>query len=117
MEIKLRRFEETYIVDVFGDMDMYNASGVKDIFNKMVEKQIGRIVINLEHVEYIDSSGVGVLISIYASVRQKNILFYLSNVHGTVNKVLTLTKLDGFFPSAQSVDEAVMKIKNVVEGV
>jgi len=112
MDIKLRKYEDIYIVDVNGDMDLYNAPTLKDLFAKMVQKQVTKFVINVKKVDYIDSSGVGTLINFYAEVRQKKLQFCLANVSGTVLKVLTLTKLNSFFPSAASVEEAVLLIKS-----
>ena len=38
MEIKIRRYESIYIVDIYGDMDMYNANDVKNLINTMIKK-------------------------------------------------------------------------------
>lgn len=111
MELKFRKHEDIFIIDVHGEMDLYNAHTLKDVFAKMLQKQVEKFIICMEHVDYIDSSGVGILIGVYATVKQKNLRFYLTNVHGTVQKVLTLTKLNGFFPAAATVEEAVGLMK------
>lgn len=110
MELKLRRYEDVFILDVIGDLDLYNAPALKEMFVKLLEKKITRFVINMERVDYLDSSGVGSLLNIYALVKQKGLDFFLSNVHGTVQKVLTLTRLQGYFPETASAEEAVKKI-------
>lgn len=107
MELKIRKQGDIYIIDVSGDMDLYNTNQLKELFMKMLAKNIESFIINLENVSYIDSSGVGTLINIFSTVKQKNLKFYLANVHGTTKKVLELTKLMGFFPIAPSVEEAL----------
>lgn len=78
---------------------------------KMIEKNIKTIVINLEGVDYIDSSGIGALIYISSTVKKKALKLALSNVHGSVKKVIELTKLTGYFPIANSVEEALMMVQ------
>lgn len=110
MEISLRKHQDIYILDAVGDLDMYNSKTLKDLFAKIIAKNITKMVLNLEKVDYIDSSGVGTLIQIHAQSKQKRIQLYLCNIQGTVKKVLTLTKLDNFFPTADSIEDAVKAI-------
>jgi anti-sigma B factor antagonist len=107
MEIKLRRYNTIYIVDVIGDMDLYNAHQLKEVMNKLIEKKVGKFIINLENVEYIDSSGVGALIHVYTSIKQRNLKLRIAHVHGSVEKVIRLTKLMEYFPIVDSVKEAI----------
>ena len=39
-----------------------------------------------------------------------NLKLYISNIHGSVKKVIELTKLMGYFPIANSVEEALLMI-------
>ena len=39
-----------------------------------------------------------------------NLKLYIVNIHGSVKKVIELTKLMGYFPIANSVDEALLMI-------
>jgi anti-sigma B factor antagonist len=113
MELKLRKHESTYIVDVNGEMDLYNSYKLKELVMKMLQKSIKKIVVNMMDVEYIDSSGIGALIYICSTMKKMNGHFMLSNVHGSVKKVIELTKLMGYFPIAPSVEEAVLRLKTV----
>ncbi len=111
MELKLKRFEDVYVIQVLGEMDLYNASSLRELFQKMLEKNIHRLVIDMELCEYIDSTGVGTLLGIYTQVKQRKIAFSLSGVKGTVLKVLSLTKLNEFFPLASTLQGAVVQVK------
>ena len=44
-------------------------------------------------------------------MKKMNLKFAISNVHGSVKKVIELTKLMGYFPIANSVEEALLMIK------
>lgn len=111
MELKIRKFSESYIIDVIGEMDLYNSYKLKELVTKMLEKKVERFVINLEKVDYIDSSGIGALISICSSLKKLNKKLSIANVHGSVKKVIELTKLTGYFPLSPSVDESLKTIE------
>ncbi|MGC9313888.1 MAG: STAS domain-containing protein, partial [Sediminispirochaetaceae bacterium] len=52
MEIGFRKYKQIYIIDVKGDMDLYNAHELKDVVTRLIHKSVTRIVINLEKVDY-----------------------------------------------------------------
>lgn len=110
MELKIRKNGEIYIVDVNGEMDLYNSYKLKELVMKMLEKNVKKFVINLEQVDYIDSSGISALIFICSTIKKMNLKLSISNVHGSVKKVIELTKLMGYFPISNSVEEAVLTL-------
>ncbi|EPF30541.1 anti-sigma factor antagonist [Treponema maltophilum] len=107
MELKIRKSAEIYIVDVNGEMDLYNSYKLKELIMKMLEKKVRTFIINLEQVDYIDSSGIGALIYICSTIKKMNLKLSITNVHGSVKKVIELTKLMGYFPIASTVEEAL----------
>ena len=73
MELKIRKNGEIYIIDVNGEMDLYNSYKLKELVMKMLEKNVHSFVINLEQVDYIDSSGIGALIYICSTIKKQNL--------------------------------------------
>ncbi|BDC95771.1 MULTISPECIES: anti-sigma factor antagonist [Treponema] len=110
MELKIRKNGEVYIIDVNGEMDLYNSYKLKELVTKMLEKNVKSFIINLEQVDYIDSSGIGALIYICSTLKKMNLKLAISNVHGSVKKVIELTKLTGYFPIANSLEEALLMV-------
>lgn len=111
MELKIRKSGTIYIIDVNGEMDLYNSYKLKELILKMMEKNIEQYIINLENVDYIDSSGIGALIYICSTIKKKNMKLQIANIHGSVKKVIELTKLMGYFPIAASIEEAMTKVE------
>lgn len=80
--------------------DRLNASVaplVKDELTDELVKNNYRLVLNLENIRFIDSTGIGVLISALKTARQNNGSFLLQNVNKDVMGLLTLMKLDKVF--------------------
>jgi anti-sigma B factor antagonist len=107
MELKIRKNETIYIIDVLGEMDLYNSYKLKELFMKMIEKKIEKYIINMENVAYIDSSGIGALIYITSTIKKMSLRLSITNVHGSVKKVIELTKLSSFFPILPNLEEAI----------
>jgi len=110
LELKIRKSSDIYIIDVNGEMDLYNSYKLKELVMKMLEKKIQKFVINLEDVDYIDSSGIGALIYICSTIKKLSLKLLITNVRGSVKKVIELTKLMGYFPITGSVLEAVKQL-------
>ena len=113
LEIKLRRAGTIYVIDITGEMDLYNAFKLKDIVQKMIGRQIKEYVINLENVEYLDSSGIGALLSVHSELKKRGMALVIANVKGSVKRVIELTKLNGYLPIAADVNEAVSRIRGM----
>ncbi|MDR2049536.1 MAG: anti-sigma factor antagonist [Treponema sp.] len=112
MELKIRKNDTIYIIDISGEMDLYNSYKIKELLLKMIEKKIENFIINLNDVEYIDSSGIGALIYITSTIRKMNLRMAITNVRGSVKKVIELTKLTNFFPITANLEEAIKRMEN-----
>jgi len=66
-----------------------------------------RIVLNLAGIEYIDSSGLGVLVASFISARNRGAEIKFAAVSTQVRGVLTTTKVDRFFEIYDSSEEAI----------
>ena len=111
MEISQREKDAITILDIQGEIDLYNAPEIKDIIQKLIEAQKNNVIINLEKISYIDSSGIGALISSLSNLKKYQGGLKIINVYASVKKVFELTKLTGFFEIYESEAEALAKFK------
>ena len=109
MEITQRENGGIVIMDIQGEIDLYNAPEIKDNIQKLIEAQKYNIIINLEKVSYIDSSGIGALISSLSNLKKYQGGLKIINVYASVKKVFELTKLTSFFEICDSEEEALSK--------
>jgi len=105
MEIKLESKNDVHILALHGELDLYNAPKLKAISATLLEKNSAKVIIDMLAVEYIDSTGVGVILNIHTAAKKNGIAFYIINVHGTVEKVFRLTKLLGFLPIKNKLED------------
>ena len=107
MEIEIREKEEIIIVDVSGEIDLYNAPEIKEAIKEQMDNKKKKVIINLEKVNYIDSSGIGALISSLSNLRKVGGDLKLLHVYDSVKKVLELTKLTSFFGIYDNEEKAI----------
>jgi anti-sigma B factor antagonist len=88
------------LIGTLEDTDRLNATiapEVKTQLNSNLNKPEVNFILNLQKIKFIDSTGIGVLISALKTARQNNGNFYLSNVNKEVMDLLSLMKLDKVF--------------------
>ena len=111
MEINRRESGEIVVFDINGEIDLYNAPEIKDKIKEEMNKNKVNIIINLDKVSYIDSSGIGVLISSLSNLKKVGGALKLINVYASVRKVFELTKLTSFFDIYDSEADALTAFK------
>ncbi len=67
-------------------------------------------LVDISDVRYINSSGIGVLITVLTKFRNKGGELYLINPSEHVNKLLIITKLQAIFNIVKTEEEALLKI-------
>jgi anti-sigma B factor antagonist len=112
MEISPRKKGTVVILEISGDIDLYNASVITNMVYKLSENEKCNIVINLKDVFYIDSSGIGALISCLLHLKEHKMGMKMINVYASVKKIFELTSLTSFFDIYDSEEEAIKAFKH-----
>jgi anti-sigma B factor antagonist len=110
MELRSSQNAHGTVITVVGELDLYNAFKLKELTVKTLGEGARALIINLDAVKYIDSSGIGAVIHSFAQCRSRKTPFFVTNLHGTVRKVIEMTKLIGFLPIAETEEEAIGKL-------
>ena len=98
MDIKITQAGESCVVGVAGEIDIYSAHRLKEAIGSAAAARGCPLVLSLRRVTYIDSSGVGALLSINAALGRQSLPFQIVHIPGAVMKVLELTRLVDFLP-------------------
>lgn len=88
-----------------------NGPEVVELANDAIADGVTHCLLNISDVRYINSSGIGVLITLLTKFRNKDGELYIINPSEHVNKLLIMTKLQAIFNIAESEEEALQKIK------
>lgn len=94
MNLSTRQVGNATIVDVVGDITLYNSPEVRKLLlGLMKEQHASRVIVNLQKVKYIDSAGVASLVEALKTSRDLKTAFALYGLSRTTREVLELTKL------------------------
>ena len=108
MQIATRRNGNATIIDVVGDIDLYNSPEVrKAVLEAVRAPGAERVVMNLQKVRYIDSSGVASLVEGLKTSRTQNVKFILLGLSPAAREVLELSRLIKVFEVAESEEQAL----------
>ena len=77
--------------------------------NEAMSHDVLTCIIDISELRYINSSGIGVLITILTKFRNKGGEVYLMNPSENVKKLLIITKLNSIFQIVKSEEEALKK--------
>jgi len=96
----------TLILRIAGDLiGEDNGTQLVGAVNDAVGHQLLTCIIDISELRYINSSGIGVLITILTKFRNKGGEVYLMNPSESVKKLLVITKLNAIFQIIQTEDE------------
>ena len=101
MSLKIKKkFEEErgiWKMQLDGEIDIYTAAELKRTFQEMFETHKEPVEISLEKLEYIDSTGLGVLIGALKRLKEEDKQITLFHVKPNILKLLNITGLNKIF--------------------
>ena len=108
MDLKLGHYDKDGIevIDVQGEIDMYTAPRLRELLIDLVSKTSYQLVVNLDKVGFLDSTGLGVLVGGLKRVRGDGSLD-LAYTRERILKIFRITGLTEIFGIHQTVDQAI----------
>lgn len=108
MKIKTSEKYGAVVVELKGNvMGGPEAQEFSDLLHKFLEDGKQNVVIDLSGTKFMNSSGLGMLISGYTTMKNGNGSLKLANATEKIESLLVITKLITIFEHYNSVDEAV----------
>lgn len=112
MKIAVRSLDDaTSVIELNGEIDVYTSPKVKDAVGSLIDSGVYHIVIDLAHVRYIDSTGLGVLIGGLKRVREHGGSVNLVCDNPQIRKIFDITGLVKIFGIFDNEDAAVRALK------
>ncbi len=108
LEIQRREKEGVTILDLKGRLVVGQPSGLlREKMNEEVVQSIKQVILNLEHVDYIDSTGLGTMVICYTTLQRSGGGLKLVNLNRRNIELMLLTKLSTIFHIFGEEQEAV----------
>ena len=107
MEIEFKDLGEHKIIEVTGEVDLYNVSELKKALFSITDGRFPSVIVDMKNINYMDSSGIGALVAGQKKMKAHNGKFALMNIHEDVLSILRLATLDRFFQIYESEDDII----------
>ena len=95
------------VIAVSGEIDVYTAPRLRETLVGLVDAGNYRLIVDMEGVEFLDSTGLGVLVGGLKRVRAHDGGIDLVCTQGRILRIFRITGLSRVFNIYDSVDEAV----------
>ena len=108
MSLKVKESGSNMVVYLHGRMDVHLASEIENELNDIIQKNDQKsIVLNLDDVEYMSSSGLRVFLSLMRTLKESGRNLKLCNLSLAVRKVFEVVELMDMFDIYESEEEAL----------
>jgi len=107
IKIETKEIDNTLILAIKGDIDLYSSPQVRATLLKAIEKKSPAIIVNLKSVSYMDSSGIATLVESLQRLNEYGGKLIITNVKGAVKDVFELSRLDKVFTMVENETEAL----------
>ncbi len=112
MQIAERESGAVTVLDLSGKITMgEDGNLLKDKLQSLLHQGKKNILFNLGQVSYVDSAGLGAIVSAYTTVTREGGSLKLANVTKKLQDLLSITKLLTVFETFDSEDEALRSYK------
>lgn len=99
MQIKTRIYKNSLYLILNGELDEHSAVYTRETLDKILDKEYyNQVVIDLNELEFMDSTGIGVMIGRYKKLKQNDVPLYLINPNKHIDKIFEMTGLYKIMP-------------------
>jgi anti-sigma B factor antagonist len=107
MNFEVQKHDDITVIGVEGQLIVGNRQELKQQVLQELENGSRKFLIDFANTGYIDSSGLGVLVSLSKKIREQSGELRLANLNEDLRTLFELTKLDTLFQISTSREEAL----------
>ena len=107
MNIIERTINDVTVLDIEGNLALNENARFRTHVTGAIDAGFHKLIVNLARVKYMDSSGLGELISCYTALRRVNGHVKLLHLNNRLQYLLAITNLDSVFETFDSEPAAV----------
>jgi len=102
LAIRTANLEDRTIVHIGGEFDLEGAGEVRGALQPLIEQTDKRLTLNLGDLTYIDSTGIGILISVVKARHARNAPFDVESIPPQIRKLFDMTGITPFLEKSES---------------
>lgn len=110
LDTNAREVDGFRVLDVSGEIDVYTGPVFKEAINSVIASGQKDLILNMEGVTYMDSSGFGTLLSAVKRLKPEGGSINLVACSSSIERMLTITRLNTVFGLYETLEEALRQL-------
>jgi anti-sigma B factor antagonist len=101
--------KEDQLIHISLEGNLMSKQQVQDLLNEIdffFNEGVKKIIIDLSKMQYMNSTGLSILINIFTQARNKGGEVIITNIPDKINQLLIITKLNSIFNIEETVEDA-----------
>ncbi len=106
MNLNLEKINDYCVLTILDQrIDAHNSVELKEYLLQMIERGENRVIVQLQNVRFVDSSGLGALLAGHKQLSAKSGQFILTNIQQQVLSMFEMTRLNRVFEIYTDINE------------
>jgi len=106
MQVNAKMYADTLHLEIAGELDENSANLARDALDTQMEtNNCKQIIIDLSKLDFMDSTGIGVLMGRYRKMKAKNVPIFIANPSAQADKIFKMTALYDVMPLVKGGDD------------
>ena len=101
------------VISLAGEMDVHTSARLRDSVLVLLETGARKIVINLDNIEYVDSTGLGTMVAVLKRMTEQDCKLCVVSANPLINKVFEITGLTRIFTIKSTDTEAIESFDSI----
>lgn len=114
MKISATNQGDVQVLELSGELDYHSSPELREKLTELTTKQSSKILVNLNGVDYMDSSGIATFVEAFQKTKRYQGRLILAELTPTVRGVFEIAKLDSIFEIAATVAEAKDRLNSKI---
>lgn len=93
MQIDVKRKGDVAVARICGELDHSTAKQVRDVLTGAINQGANRVILDMDELYFMDSSGIGVLLGRYNELKKRGGQLCVKNINNQIDKVFRVSGL------------------------
>ncbi|MBN2372951.1 STAS domain-containing protein [bacterium] len=113
MKIISKRYNDVQVIQIDGVLNAQSVGELKKELDRIFESEISQVLLNLENLDEIDSSGIGAIVSLLKRMRLRKGDVKIIRLRGSVKKLFELLRLDRSMEVYEDISMALSRSTSI----
>jgi anti-anti-sigma factor len=111
LKIDLVTKDDIHILKLVGNLDIETTSKLSEVKDALVQNQNMKIILDLQGLTLIDSTGIGAIVGLFKRVRSKSGDVIIAQLHSQPREIFRLLGLTQAFRICSSIEESINQFR------